>query len=92
MENKKKQIKIKIGGMTCASCVRRVENSLKNLKGILNVNVNLATESAIITYDENFLKIDNIKKRINDIGYKFLGISSDESYEIDEKEKKKYID
>ena len=39
-----------VGGMTCASCVARVERALKKVPGVQEVAVNLATESARITY------------------------------------------
>lgn len=39
-------IDLAIGGMTCASCVARVEKSLKNVPGVRDVSVNLATETA----------------------------------------------
>lgn len=38
-------IELKIGGMTCASCVGRVERALKATPGVLDASVNLATES-----------------------------------------------
>ena len=41
---------IGIGGMTCASCVGRVERALKKMNGVSDATVNLATESARITY------------------------------------------
>lgn len=39
-----------IGGMTCASCVGRVERALRKVSGVQDATVNLATESARITY------------------------------------------
>ena len=39
-----------IEGMTCASCVNRVENALKRVPGVLEANVNLATERASVRY------------------------------------------
>jgi Cu+-exporting ATPase len=36
--------------MTCASCVGRVEKALKKVPGVQDATVNLATESARITY------------------------------------------
>jgi Cu+-exporting ATPase len=38
-----------VGGMTCASCVMRVERALKSVPGVQDVSVNLATESARVT-------------------------------------------
>jgi len=43
-------IDIGIGGMTCASCVARVERALRKVPGVQEATVNLATESARISY------------------------------------------
>ena len=43
-----KTIDIGIGGMTCASCVARVEKALNKVPGVTSATVNLATESARI--------------------------------------------
>jgi Cu+-exporting ATPase len=42
-------IKLPIEGMTCASCVNRVEKALKKVPGVSSAEVNLATESATVT-------------------------------------------
>jgi Cu+-exporting ATPase len=42
---------IGIGGMTCASCVSRVERAIAKVPGVQTVSVNLATESARVTWD-----------------------------------------
>ncbi len=44
--NNESTLDIGIGGMTCASCVARVERALKKVPGVSGVAVNLATESA----------------------------------------------
>jgi Cu+-exporting ATPase len=41
---------LQIGGMTCASCVRRVEKALSTVPGVVEASVNLATEQATIRY------------------------------------------
>ncbi|MBB3018466.1 Cu+-exporting ATPase [Microvirga lupini] len=43
-------VELKIDGMTCASCVGRVEKALKRVPGVLEASVNLATERASIRY------------------------------------------
>jgi len=44
------QADLAIEGMTCASCVARVEKALKRVPGVLDANVNLATERASVRY------------------------------------------
>jgi P-type Cu+ transporter len=39
-----------IGGMTCASCVRRVEKALAQVPGVAHAEVNLATETATVAF------------------------------------------
>jgi len=42
------EVALAIEGMTCASCVRRVERSLAKVDGVAEVSVNLATEQALV--------------------------------------------
>jgi len=41
-----------VGGMTCASCVTRVEEALSSVPGVISASVNLASEKATIEYSE----------------------------------------
>ena len=62
-------IDIGIGGMTCASCVARVERSLKKIPGVLEVSVNLTTESArVVGARDNSLE-GRLRRAIRDTGY-----------------------
>ena len=45
-------IKLPIEGMTCASCVARVEKALKAVPGVASAEVNLATETATVSLAE----------------------------------------
>jgi len=45
-------IELKIDGMTCASCVGRVEKAVSKLDGVADVTVNLASETAHVTVDQ----------------------------------------
>ena len=45
------KIPVSIGGMTCAACVRRVEQAIEAVPGVQGVSVNLATERAFLTND-----------------------------------------
>ncbi|WP_174590403.1 heavy metal translocating P-type ATPase [Methanocella conradii] len=64
-----RKIYLKIAGMTCASCVKRVEDALKGLKGVSEASVNLANEKAAVTYDPMKVSIDDMIKAVKDAGY-----------------------
>jgi Cu+-exporting ATPase len=65
----KKEIRVGIGGMTCASCSSAVERTLNKLEGIEKAQVNLATETATIAFEQETLNLDAIKQAVQKIGY-----------------------
>ena len=68
-----KQIIINIDGMKCIHCAKKVEDSLKNIENIKSVKVNLDKNNAIIKYKDT-VDIDLIKKNIEELDYKFIGV------------------
>ena len=58
-----------IGGMTCASCVGRVERALRKVPGVQEASVNLATESARITYAPSDEMEARLRRAVRDAGY-----------------------
>jgi len=67
---KPQKISAPVTGMTCASCVARVEKSISKIEGIKNVSVNLATEKATFEIDDNLSSLTQVEKAIEDAGYK----------------------
>ncbi|BCU82285.1 copper-translocating P-type ATPase [Polycladomyces abyssicola] len=65
----KKQVVVRITGMTCAACANRIEKGLKHLEGVQDANVNLATEQATIHYDPERLDVKKIGEKIEALGY-----------------------
>ena len=65
------QIDLGIGGMTCASCVSRVEKALKKQPGVSGASVNLATESARVTLTgpDDAETVARLKRAVRDAGY-----------------------
>src|SRR5438309_10903706 len=57
------------GGMTCASCVRRVERALSKVEGVQSANVNLATERATVKYDPSRVTTSNLRAAVESAGY-----------------------
>ncbi|MBU9724068.1 MULTISPECIES: heavy metal translocating P-type ATPase [Bacillaceae] len=67
MANTKETFSIK--GMTCASCVMRVEKVVQKLDGVESVSVNLATNQAQVEFDPEAVNEQDIESRINKIGF-----------------------
>ena len=69
---------IGIGGMTCASCVARVERAIAKLPGVESVSVNLATESARVNWAASQASEDEqtqqarLRRAVRDAGYEPL--------------------
>ncbi|ADU34256.1 heavy metal translocating P-type ATPase [Variovorax paradoxus] len=67
---------LSVGGMTCASCVMRVERALKNVPGVQAVSVNLATESArVVTTDAEDMDA-RLRRAVRAAGYEPRAASS----------------
>ncbi|MFN3693401.1 MAG: heavy-metal-associated domain-containing protein, partial [Ignavibacterium sp.] len=62
------KISLPIEGMTCASCVTRVEKALAKAPGVKKVAVNLASEKALLEIDPNEFDLTFAKVLIEDAG------------------------
>lgn len=63
-------IQLQIEGMSCASCVTRVEKALKSLPGIVDAQVNLATEKADVTFLDPQQDIAAMLQALSKAGYR----------------------
>ncbi len=77
------KVVLKIGGMSCATCVKTIENSLLRLDGIIEVNIDLAGEKAIVIYNPNILTQADMRRTIEEAGYQFLGIEGEETEDFE---------
>ncbi len=68
------QTTIHVGGMTCAACVRRVENALRDIPGVADAVVNLATSRATVKHAPHTVTVEMLKGVVEDTGYEFLGV------------------
>ncbi|OGN93304.1 MAG: copper-translocating P-type ATPase, partial [Chloroflexi bacterium RBG_13_50_10] len=57
-----------VSGMTCASCVSRVESALSSVPGVISVSVNLASEKATVEYGED-VRVADLQKAVHEAGY-----------------------
>ena len=58
-----------VTGMTCASCVRRIEKALGRVDGVSEANVNLATEKAHVVFDPGLASMDRMRAAVEKAGY-----------------------
>ena len=79
---------LKIEGMTCSACAKAVERASKKLPGVIEANVNFASEKLSISFEPKQVRTSDIKKAIEKAGYKALEDEGnlDEDRENKEKE------
>jgi copper chaperone len=63
---------IKIKGMTCMGCVNSVRAVLKNLTGVIQIEVSLEQAEATIQYDPIKVGLDQLKETIIDAGFEVI--------------------
>ena len=70
-----------ISGMTCANCSSRIERKLNKLDGVIEANVNLATEQAKVRFLPDMLGFADFKSSVRDVGYDVLEGTKDSERE-----------
>ena len=64
-----REVTFPVVGMTCASCVRRIEKALGKVEGVADARVNLATEKATVRYDPSRADLDQLNLAVERAGY-----------------------
>lgn len=68
--------KFEVKGMTCNSCVRNIEDTLMDIKGVDKVKVDFVREFAKVKYKKSLISEDKIKDSILNLGYSVDGEKS----------------
>jgi P-type Cu+ transporter len=68
-EHQVETVTLPVQGMTCASCVRRVERVMGDLPGVSGVAVNLATDAATVSFDPGLVSFEQLQHAVEDAGY-----------------------
>jgi len=66
------KIALGISGMTCAACVRRLEEGLRSIQGVQSASVNLATGKAVVEYDPASADPDAMAETVRALGYEVI--------------------
>ncbi len=70
------EVTLALEGMTCASCAMRIEKGLKKVPGVLNAEVNLATERGTVTYNPALTGPEQMVQKVEAVGYKATPLGS----------------
>lgn len=74
------ELELAIEGMTCASCVKRVEKALTRVPGVAQAQVNLATERARVAFDPTAADAQALVDAVGKIGYEARPIAAEDDH------------
>jgi Cu+-exporting ATPase len=86
------KVELKISGMSCAACSVKIEKKLSKMVGVSKANVNLTTEKATVEFDASKVKVSELIKAVQALGYeaeRAEEVTKDREKEQREKEIKK---
>ncbi|MHB1389750.1 MAG: heavy metal translocating P-type ATPase [Thermoleophilia bacterium] len=72
------KVDLAVQGMTCSSCVERVEKALAGTDGVIAASVNFATEKATVTYVPGAVGLDELIRVVEQAGYQVLRPEADD--------------
>jgi Cu+-exporting ATPase len=81
------KVTLPIQGMSCASCVKKVETALNGLEGVVRASVNFATERATVQYVPGAVSLEDFRRAVKKAGYEVLQVEAGAKEEISDREK-----
>lgn len=81
------KVTLPVHGMSCASCVKKVEGALSGLEGVIKASVNFATERASVQYIPGAVSLEDFKKVVKDAGYEILKTGRVEKEDVVDQER-----
>ena len=79
------KVTMKVNGMSCSSCANKIEKALRDIEGVIEANVNFATEKTTIQYNPERVRLSEIKIKLNSLGYELI-LEEESSSDMDEDE------
>ena len=81
---------LSIQGMTCTACAKAIEKISKKTNGVIDANVNFASEKLYLKYDENVVSKEEIINAIKKAGY--MATEKEDSVDLNKEKKDKEIE
>ena len=72
------RVTLPVNGISCASCVEKIERALSGLHGVIRASVNFATEKAFISYIPAVVSMKDMVKTVKGIGYDLVEVRAEE--------------
>lgn len=79
-------------GMTCASCVARIEKALSAVPGVISASVNLSTEKAVVTFSSEGVSTEDLESAVLKTGYGVRRTTSQDVGDQDEERRAREAD
>lgn len=80
-------LKMRVEGMDCSACAIKIENALKRLPGVSDINVSYGTETLRLNFDEDRSSRKIIEDRIRGLGYTPHSLAGDEGHDVESRER-----
>jgi Cu+-exporting ATPase len=81
------KVTLPIHGMSCASCVKKVETALNSLEGVMKASVNFATERATVQYIPGIVSVEDFRMAVKEAGYEVLEVEATKKEDMVDREK-----
>jgi Cu+-exporting ATPase len=81
------KVTLPIRGMSCASCVKKVENALNGLEGVVRASVNFATERATVQYIPGAVSMEDFRRAVKEAGYEVLEVEGGKKEDLIDRER-----
>ena len=65
-----KTVQMRIAGLTCASCAKGLEASVRNMSGVVKVTVDYKAGQAVVTFDTGKQSAESLSNFVASCGYK----------------------
>lgn len=73
-----------VRGMSCASCASSIQTYLSHVEGLKSADVNYASQTLVVNFDEQEISEQQIQEKVKDLGYTLVldtAVESEEAYE-----------
>ncbi len=71
----------RVEGMSCSSCVNRIEEGLRAQTGVVDASVNFATEQVAVSYRPGQVAVTDLQRAIHDLGYRAVPMEPESGHE-----------